>query len=405
MPSTISEMYKLKLTSKQVPSLMKDILKYRNKKLLNHNTLLTVHSEFFRLLNKNKDSTLELSMSDSVLSTIMKLLAHLELARVSVEQYRDGTRPIPPHIIRELSDIMEFLGYLSKENEWIVTFDRKQEVIQILPKKLLDLLYEDFWSNSIPMILTSGTLSVGGDFGYFKAQIGLSKPNHKLTQFTVNSPFDYQNHGILYLPTDIPYHDIGNKEYILDVANRVSDLLKATHGHSLVLFTSYRLMEQVLRFVERKVVDFPFFVAQKGGENVLSDYRKSENGVLFATDTMGEGIDLAGDLLSSVIVVKLPFPIPNPLSNYEYQKSDSYEDFSENFVIPAMITKLRQWIGRGIRTESDTCVFSILDARANKKYKDEILKSLPAMPVTDKLEDVKKFIAEKKGSDYFDKHN
>lgn len=158
-------------------------------------------------------------------------------------------------------------------------------------------------------------------------------------------------------------------------------------------------MERVFNLVES---NYSLFATKKGNVNVLEQFKKCKNGVLFATDSMGEGIDLAGDILSSVVIVTLPFPVPTALSNYERDQEERYEDFREKVVIPSMLTKLRQWIGRGIRTETDTCVFSILDCRASKKYARIIEETFYYFPITDKLDDVKKFIIEKKEGSYFE---
>ena len=122
---------------------------------------------------------------------------------------------------------------------------------------------------------------------------------------------------------------------------------------------------------------------------------------MFASDSAGEGIDLAGDILSSLIVVKLPFPIPTAVSAYELKKCENFEDYLRKEIIPNMIIKLRQWIGRGVRRENDTCVFSILDTRAGNRYLKEITSALPPIGITHDLCDVEQFIKNKKDKDYF----
>lgn len=134
----------------------------------------------------------------------------------------------------------------------------------------------------------------------------------------------------------------------------------------------------------------------------LSAFRKSGNGVLFASDSAGEGIDLAGDILSSLIVVRLPFPVPDPVLEYEKSLYDNFYSYLGEIVVPEMLTKLRPWIGRGIRRETDSCVFSILDSRANGRYKKDILAALPDMPVTDQLSDIGRFLLSKRDNSYFE---
>lgn len=263
-----------------------------------------------------------------------------------------------------------------------------------LPKQLDFMLFEDIWSKEIPYILTSGTLSVGGDFTHIKRNIGiaLSKPNRVL-ETSKSSPFDYMENALLYLPAAMPFPDVKNAEYMQAVEEQIEALIAGTHGHTLILFTSYRMMERVFAVLQERVTAYPLFMMGKGRLNVLDDFRKSGNGILFASDSAGEGIDLAGDILSSLIVVKLPFPIPDPISDYEKSLYSNFYDYLDEVIVPGMLIKLRQWIGRGIRRETDSCVFTILDSRANGRYKRDILAALPDLPVTDQLSEVGRFFA------------
>lgn len=271
-----------------------------------------------------------------------------------------------------------------------------------LPKQLDFLLFEDVWRKEIPYILTSGTLSVGGDFTHFKRNTGiaLSEPC-RLLEVGKASPFDYMTNALLYLPEDMPFPNGKGSEYQQAVAKRIEELIHSTHGHTLVLFTSYRFMEQVFVQLQEHITDYPLYLMGKGRLNVLDDFRKSGNGVLFASDSAGEGIDLAGDILSSLIVVRLPFPIPDPIAEYEKTLYPNFYSYLNEVIVPSMLIKLRQWIGRGIRRETDTCAFTILDSRAGGRYRTDILSALPDMPVTNSIDDVRRFILEKKCDGYF----
>ena len=200
----------------------------------------------------------------------------------------------------------------------------------------------------------------------------------------------------------MPYPDVKNEEYNKALLVEIMELIRLTRGHTLLLFTSYRQMEQVFLEVQKQMTEYPLFLMGKGNMNVIDEFRDSKNGVLFASDSAGEGIDLAGDILSSVIIVRLPFPIPDAMSEYELSLYQKFGDFLIDSIIPTMLMKLRQWFGRGIRRETDSCVFSILDARANKRYKHNILATLPKMPVTSNIADVGRFILNKKDDSYFE---
>ena len=271
-----------------------------------------------------------------------------------------------------------------------------------LPKRLDCLLHEDLWSSGRPYLLTSATLSVGGDFSHHMRQTGADLLDRKrILAVSKASPFDYRNHALLYLPEDMPFPDVRIAAYRNAVTDRLEELIRQSHGHTLVLFTSYRTMETVHQELAGRIEGFPLFSMGKGRLEAIREFRKSGNGVLFASDSAGEGIDLAGDILSSLVVVKLPFPAPDPVLEYEKSLYEDFHEYLAEAIVPAMLMKLRQWVGRGIRRETDTCVFSILDCRASGRYRNDILAALPDMPVTERIEDVGILIRDNKPVAYF----
>ncbi len=271
-----------------------------------------------------------------------------------------------------------------------------------LPKHLDSLLHEDLWGSGKPCLLTSATLSVGGDFSRYMHQTGIDLLNRKqILTVSKTSPFDYRNHALLYLPEDMPFPNARKTAYRKAVADRLEELILQSCGHTLALFTSYRMMERTHQELAGRINDFPLFSMGKGRLEAIREFRRSGNGVLLASDSAGEGIDLAGDILSSLVVVKLPFPTPDPVLEYEKSLHEDFHEYLAEAIVPAMLMKLRQWIGRGIRRETDTCVFSILDCRASERYRNDILAALPGMPVTDSIEDVGIFIRSNKPESYF----
>lgn len=272
-----------------------------------------------------------------------------------------------------------------------------------LPRQLDAILYEDLWSGERPYLLTSATLSVDGDFSHFMRRTGIDLLGRKrILTASKASPFDYKNHALLYLPQDMPFPDLRKQGYMEAVLAQLEELIGQSQGHTLTLFTSYRMMEIAYRELSERITDFPLFSMGKGQLGAIRDFRRSGNGVLLASDSAGEGIDLAGDILSSLVVVKLPFPTPDPVLEYEKSLYEDFHGYLSEVIVPSMLTKLRQWIGRGIRRETDTCVFSILDCRASGRYRNDILAALPDMPVTDRIEDVGRFIRSNKPESYFD---
>ena len=259
------------------------------------------------------------------------------------------------------------------------------------------LLRSALWNTREPTILTSGTLTAAGDFDHTEQLLGLAA-YAPLRHFRAESPFDYRGKCLLYIPRRRAA-SVPENQYLAD---QIVQLVSTCHGHALVLFTSYRQMRNVYDALGGRLT-FPVFQAGRGQNRTIQKFKESGNGVLFAAGSCWEGIDFPGDMVSLLIIARLPFPIPDPVSNYERQQYPKLRDYISAEVIPEMQKKLRQGFGRAIRTEQDSCVVAILDERAGigGKYHDAALAALPSCPTTEKIEDVQQFIREQKRPDYF----
>ena len=259
------------------------------------------------------------------------------------------------------------------------------------------LLRSALWNTREPTILTSGTLTAAGDFDHTEQLLGLAA-YAPLRHFRAESPFNYRKKCLLYIPARRAAA-VPENQYLAD---QIVRLTVACHGHALVLFTSYRQMRNVYDALGGRLT-FPVFQAGRGQNRSIQQFKQSGNGVLFAAGSCWEGIDFPGDMVSLLIIAKLPFPIPDPVSDYERQKYPTLQEYIAVEIIPEMQKKLRQGFGRAIRTEQDSCVVAILDERVGigGKYHDAALAALPTCPITEKIEDVQQFIREQKRPDYF----
>ena len=259
------------------------------------------------------------------------------------------------------------------------------------------LLRSALWNTREPTILTSGTLTAAGDFDHTEQLLGLAA-YAPLRHFRAESPFNYRKKCLLYIPARRAAA-VPENQYLAD---QIVRLTAACHGHALVLFTSYRQMRNVYDALGGRLT-FPVFQAGRGQNRSIQQFRQSGNGVLFAAGSCWEGIDFPGDMVSLLIIAKLPFPIPDPVSDYKRQQYPNLRDYINAEIIPEMQKKLRQGFGRAIRTEQDSCVVAILDERAGigGKYHDAALAALPTCPIIEKIEDVQQFIREQKRPDYF----
>ena len=259
------------------------------------------------------------------------------------------------------------------------------------------LLRSTLWNTREPTILTSGTLTAAGGFDHTEQLLGLAA-YAPLRHFRAESPFNYRKKCLLYIPARRAAA-VPENQYLAD---QIVRLTAACHGHALVLFTSYRQMRNVYDALGGRLM-FPVFQAGRGQNRSIQQFRQSGNGVLFAAGSCWEGIDFPGDMVSLLIIAKLPFPIPDPVSDYERKQYPNLHDYIKAEIIPEVQKKLRQGFGRAIRTEQDSCVVAILDERAGigGKYHNAALAALPTCPTTAKIENVQQFIREQKRPDYF----
>ena len=265
-------------------------------------------------------------------------------------------------------------------------------------------LLGDVWKKKRGHVLLSGTMSDGTDFAFFKKENGLDKLRKDLMlEYSSPSPFNYAENTRLYMPTDLPKpSNEYAQEYISAISDRIVSVINATHGHCAVLFTSYKALSLVYGNIRDKLSDYEVFCMSRANKNAISDFKKSNNGVLFAAGSMWEGVDCRGDVLSSVIIVRLPFPLRT--ASMEIKKKD-YEDmhrFLNEYAVPNMLIKLRQGMGRLIRSETDTGLITILDTRAsNRLYKPFIDSVTHRYPRIDTINDISEFFNSVKDKSYF----
>jgi len=141
----------------------------------------------------------------------------------------------------------------------------------------------------------------------------------------------------------------------------------------------------------------------RSNKTAISDFKKKDNAVLFASGTMWEGVDCVGDKLSSVIIVRLPFPLRSATMEEKKSASVNVRAFINEYAVPEMLIKLRQGVGRLIRSESDTGLISILDTRATQSaYAERVQSVLAKHPRVDSIEEIKKFFHDIKPKEYFE---
>jgi ATP-dependent DNA helicase DinG len=240
-------------------------------------------------------------------------------------------------------------------------------------------------------ILTSATLAVAerrgatpGGLGYFRNRVGAD--GEEIRALQIGSPFDFERQMKLYITRKMP--DPRDAAFEGELAQRIEHFVEMSEGRAFVLFTSHRTLQSVAEKVTPgfKKAGWKLLAQGQGlpRHRLVDEFKRGERAVLFGTESFWSGVDVPGDALSNVIITRLPFAVPDHpliearLESIEERGGDPFSEFS----LPEAILKLRQGVGRLIRTKQDTGIVVILDPRVlTKSYGEAFLKALPKCPV------------------------
>jgi len=251
-------------------------------------------------------------------------------------------------------------------------------LLNATPANINQMLQDHLFTEKNSVVMTSATLSTNRNFAYFKARVGISECRELLAQ----SPFDFEEQVQIHIPKGMP--DPNSSEFITAVIAKIKHYLKLTHGKAFVLFTSYKMMDEVYDAVAPDLEDMGISTFKQGGElsrtDMLQAFREDTDSVLFGTSSFWEGVDVRGEALSNVIITRLPFEVPtHPVMEARVKqiKESGGNEFFE-FSLPEAILRLKQGFGRLIRTQTDKGIVVILDPRIKtRSYGKQFLTSLP----------------------------
>ena len=261
------------------------------------------------------------------------------------------------------------------ENPYYVTFTQT-------PLDISKMMNAGVYEPMASVVHTSATLQINNTFDFFLRRTGISyadKDRVKTGFFA--SPFPYKENVLLAVPDDIPFPQ--SLDYQSYVNKSILKLVKASGGRTLVLFTSYESMKAAYSATKTYISDMGIELFKQGDDDrfrLLDRFKNDDTSVLFATDSFWQGVDVPGSSLSQVIIVKLPFTVPNdPVFSarcelIEKRGGSSFAELS----VPEAIIKFRQGFGRLVRRSTDKGAVIVLDKRlTTKPYGKKFIDSLP----------------------------
>jgi ATP-dependent DNA helicase DinG len=289
----------------------------------------------------------------------------------------------------EVRDDLQFLLAASDPSYvYFVEMRGRGVFLRAAPIDVAEIVREHLLSRMRTTVLTSATLAVGGSFSYVRGRLGIEEA----AELRVPSEFDFARQSLLYLPRRMPPPK--SSDFADAAAYQVQCILERTQGRAFVLFTSYAMMHAVHESIMGRI-EYPLLVQGTAPRTVLlKQFRETPHAVLLATSAFWQGVDVAGEQLSCVVIDKLPFASPgDPITAARIEAiTASGGDAFNEYQVPLAILTMLQGLGRLIRHRNDRGVLAVLDPRLRTMgYGRRFLESFPPAPISQDLADIGRF--------------
>ncbi|WP_215141465.1 ATP-dependent DNA helicase DinG [Exiguobacterium qingdaonense] len=260
--------------------------------------------------------------------------------------------------------------------------NRKLTSVYTQPVEIGPLLHERLFKKR-PTILTSATMTVSGKFSFMERRLGLE--NESVRRVVLPSPFNYKDQTKLFVPNDFPLiNDVPLPQFVDQTARSIVQIANVTKGRMLVLFTSNELLRLTYEQVKDHLDPSYTLLAQgvSGGSRsrLTKQFKRMEQSILFGTASFWEGVDIPGEALTCLVIVRLPFAPPDqPVMQARSEKIESMgkSPFFE-LSLPQAVIRFKQGVGRLIRSSDDYGAIFVFDRRVETtRYGKQFINSLP----------------------------
>lgn len=271
----------------------------------------------------------------------------------------------------------------------------RSTVLSSSPVDVSTIFRENVFERIPAIVLTSATLATGEDteqpFAYLRSRLGLTERGLSVSERLIPSPFDFPENALFYTPRDLPAPN--SPEFLSAALERIQQLVQLTGGGAFVLTTSNRSLRSFGEALKKRMSGV-MLQGEAPKRALIERFRDAGDGVLVATQSFWEGVDIPGRALRLVVLEKVPFAVPSdPIVRARAARIDEEGKNSFNeLMVPAAAIALKQGFGRLIRTRSDRGIVALLDERVHRKgYGRKLLASLPPARRAHMWPDVERF--------------
>ncbi len=336
-----------------------------------------------------------------LIAALGRLRAHLEVIAERLDDLAERDFSYRAESVYDLHGIRDSLAEVEFNLDFLVAGDddgfvywvertyrrgRAQHRVAAAPIRIGPKMKELLYDTKDTIIFTSATLSAAGKFDFLKDRIGLDEfPAQRLLEEDVGSPFDYDRQMLICVPNFLPQPTLeAGAAFTAEVAKLLIDLFRASAGRALGLFTSYAMLNEVYPRLKAALEAEQILVLGQGfdGErrSITRTFQRETHSVLLGTDSFWEGVDVPGEALSCLVLVKLPFAVhtaPVVQARCEEVESRGKSAFI-HYSLPSAVIRFKQGAGRLIRTKNDSGALIVLDRRVlTRGYGQQFLRSLP----------------------------